>query len=222
MAGQLLLARRCWRRAPPPPPAPRRAPRQPPRRRETRRRRGADAAAARTADERAASRRRRPRRSRRCRRASDHGAAAPPNRPLPRRAATPATLTKIAVSYPDGGAHLPLFIARDKGIFDKYGLEVDLKPLGGGSVATAALLGGDIQMLDITGSEIVTADAQGADVLVLATLTPSYPYVFEVTKDITNKEDLKGKTIAIRAVGDATDIATRVMLKKEGLDPTRT
>lgn len=134
---------------------------------------------------------------------------------------TAATLTKIAVSYPDGGAHLPLFIARDKGIFNKYGLDVDLKPLGGGSVATAALLGGDVQLVDITGSEIVTADAQGADVVVLATLTPTYPYVFEVTKDITNKEDLKGKTIAIRAVGDATDIATRVMLKKEGLDPDK-
>lgn len=132
---------------------------------------------------------------------------------------TPAPLTKIAVSYPDGGAHLPLFIARDKGIFNKYGLDVDLKPLGGGSVATAALLGGDVQIVDITGSEIVTADAQDANVEVLATLTPTYPYVFEVSKDITTKEDLKGKTVAIRAVGDATDIATRVVLKKEGLDP---
>jgi len=141
--------------------------------------------------------------------------------PAAAQPATPAALMKIAVSYPDGGAHLPLFIARDKGIFNKYGLDVDLKPLGGGSVATAALLGGDVQLVDITGSEIVTADAQGADLLVLATLTPTYPYVFEVSKDITNKEDLKGKTIAIRAVGDATDIATRVMLKKEGLDPDK-
>ncbi|MBV9135118.1 MAG: ABC transporter substrate-binding protein, partial [Chloroflexi bacterium] len=145
--------------------------------------------------------------------------AAPTAAPVPTVAPTPAQLTKIAVSYPDGGAHLPLFIARDKGIFNKYGLDVDLRPLGGGSVATAALLGGDVQMVDITGSEIVTADAQDANVEVLATLTPSYPYVFEVSKDITTKEDLKGKTIAIRAVGDATDIATRVVLKKEGLDP---
>jgi NitT/TauT family transport system substrate-binding protein len=130
-------------------------------------------------------------------------------------------LTKIAVSYPDGGAHLPLFIAKHNGIFQKYGLDVDLKGLGGGSTATAALLGGDVQIVDITGSEIVSADAQGADVAVLATLTPTYPYVFEATKDISTAEDLKGKTIAIRAVGDATDIATRVMLKKEGLDPDK-
>jgi NitT/TauT family transport system substrate-binding protein len=136
----------------------------------------------------------------------------------PTAAAPAGPATKISVSYPDGGAHLPLFIARDKGIFAKYGLEVDLRGLGGGSVATAALLGGDIQIVDITGSEIVTADAQGADVIVLATLTPSYPYVFMVPKEINTKEDLKGKTIVVRAVGDATDIATRVMLKKEGID----
>src|SRR5439155_15242415 len=129
--------------------------------------------------------------------------------------------TKINVSYPDGGAHLPLFLARDKGIFAKYGLDVTLQGLGGGSVASAALIGGDIQIADITGSEIVNADANGADILVLATLTPTYPYVFEVNKDIKTKEDLIGQTIAIRAVGDATDIATRVVLKKEGLDPDK-
>jgi len=33
--------------------------------------------------------------------------------------------------------------------------------------------------------------------------------------------DLKGKTIVVRAAGDATDIATRVLLTKEGLNPEK-
>jgi len=147
---------------------------------------------------------------------AESAAAAKPGATAP---AGPAT--KLNVSYPDGGAHLPLFLARDKGIFAKYGLDVTLQGLGGGSVASAALIGGDIQIADITGSEIISADANGADIIVLATLTPTYPYVFEVSKDIKSKEDLIGKSIAIRAVGDATDIATRVVLKKEGLDPDK-
>jgi NitT/TauT family transport system substrate-binding protein len=147
---------------------------------------------------------------------------APTTAPVPAAAPKPAgPLTKIAVSYPEGGAHLPLFLARDKGIFAKHGLEVELQGLGGGPVAAAALLSGEIQIADITGSEIVNANANGAELVVLATLTPVYPYVFEVTKDIKTKEDLKGQTIAIRAVGDATDIATRVMLTKEGMDPDK-
>jgi NitT/TauT family transport system substrate-binding protein len=129
--------------------------------------------------------------------------------------------TKISVSYPEGGAHLPLFYARDKGIFAKNGLDVTLQGLGGGPVAAAALQSGEIEIVDITGSEVVSADAAGADIIIMATLTPVYPYVFEVSQAISSKDDLKGKTIAVRASGDATDIATRVLLKKEGLDPDK-
>jgi ABC-type nitrate/sulfonate/bicarbonate transport system substrate-binding protein len=88
--------------------------------------------------------------------------------------ATAAPATKIRVSYPEGGAHLPLFYARDKGIFAKNGLEVALQGLGGGPVAAAALQSGEIQIVDITGSEVVSADAAGADIIILATLTPVY------------------------------------------------
>ncbi len=144
----------------------------------------------------------------------------------PISAAAPATVvsgpaTKIRVSYPEGGAHLPLFYARDKGIFAKNGLSVALQGLGGGPVAAAALQSGEIQIVDITGSEVVSANAAGADIIILATLTPVYPYVFEVSQAVSSKDDLKGKTIAVRASGDATDIATRVLLKKEGLDPDK-
>jgi ABC-type dipeptide/oligopeptide/nickel transport system ATPase subunit len=139
--------------------------------------------------------------------------------PIAPAVAEPAT--KISVSYPEGGAHLPLFYGRDKGIFVKYGLEVTLQGLGGGPVAAAALQAGDVQIVDITGSEVVGANAAGADILVLATLTPVYPYVFEVSKDIKAAADLKGKTIVVRAVGDATDIATRILLANQGLDPDK-
>jgi ABC-type nitrate/sulfonate/bicarbonate transport system substrate-binding protein len=116
---------------------------------------------------------------------------------------------------------LPLFYARDKGIFAKSGLDVTLEGLGGGPVAAAALQSGEIQIADITGSEVVSADAAGADIIVLATLMPVYPYVFEASQTISSKNDLKGKTIAVRASGDATDIATQVLLRKEGLDPDK-
>jgi NitT/TauT family transport system substrate-binding protein len=136
-------------------------------------------------------------------------------------AAVRGPVTKITVSYPEGGAHLPLFYARDKGIFAKNGLDVTLQGLGGGPVAAAALQSGEVQIVDITGSEVVSADAAGANIIILATLTPVYPYVFEVSQAIASKDDLKGKTVAVRASGDATDIATRVLLSKEGLDPDK-
>jgi NitT/TauT family transport system substrate-binding protein len=149
-------------------------------------------------------------------------AAAPTSAPAPPTPAptpTAAPLTKLNVSHPEGGGHLPLFYARDKGIFAAHGLEVTLLPLGGGPPAAAALQADETQIADITGSEIVSSDAQGADLIVIGTLVPVYPYVFEVSQDITSVEALKGKTIAVRATGDATDVATRVTLRKLGLDP---
>jgi NitT/TauT family transport system substrate-binding protein len=166
--------------------------------------------------------------------ASPVSAAAPATAASPAATALPASpvaaggapavsgpARKISVSYPEGGAHLPLFYARDKGIFAKNGLDVALQGLGGGPVAAAALQSGEIQIVDITGSEVVSANAAGADIIILATLTPVYPYVFEVSQAISSKDDLKGKTIAVRASADATDIATRFLLKKMGLDPDK-
>jgi NitT/TauT family transport system substrate-binding protein len=149
--------------------------------------------------------------------------AAPPSSTEATATASPASAaaTKIRVSYPEGGAHPPLFYARDKGIFAKNGLDVTLQGLGGGPVAAAALQSGEIQIVDITGSEVVSADAAGADIIILATLTPVYPYVFEASPAIASRDDLKGKTIAVRATGDATDIATRVLLRRQGLDPDK-
>jgi NitT/TauT family transport system substrate-binding protein len=149
-------------------------------------------------------------------------APTPTSAPLaPTVAPTPtaAPLAKLNVSHPDGGGHLPLFYARDTGIFAAHGLEVTLLALGGGPPAAAALQADETQIADITGSEIVSSDAQGADLIVMGTLVPVYPYVFEVSQDITSVEALKGKTIAVRATGDATDVATRVTMRKLGLDP---
>ena len=134
----------------------------------------------------------------------------------------PSFSEKVVIYGPAFPMNLtPLWVAHDKGFFREEGLDVTLQGLGGGPVAAAALQSGEIQIVDITGSEVVSADAAGADIIVLATLTPVYPYVFEVSQTISSKDDLKGKTIAVRASGDATDIATRVLLKKEGLDPDK-
>ena len=139
------------------------------------------------------------------------GTAAPSAKPV----------ATMAVSYPEGGAHLPLWYAKDKGIFARNGLNVDLRPLGGGSPAMAALTSGQTQVADITGSVIAAADAGGADVLALATLDPVYPYVLEANADIKSPADLKGQAIAVRAFGDATDVAARVALQKLGLTPDK-
>ena len=131
----------------------------------------------------------------------------------------PSGTTRISVSYPEGGAHVPLFYAEDKGLFAKYGVDVDLQGLGAGPPAAAALTKGDIKIADISGSTIAAANAGGTDIVALATLDPVYPYVLEASGKIKTPQDLKGQGIAVRAVGDATDVAARIGVQKLGLQP---
>src|SRR5438270_715518 len=99
------------------------------------------------------------------------GAAAPSVAPAPASpalSAKPAAsasakpagsgLTKITVSHPDGGAHLPLWYAKEKGIFAKNGLDVDLQQLGRRAPALAPPQNNQTQFADITGSVISAAN----------------------------------------------------------------
>jgi NitT/TauT family transport system substrate-binding protein len=51
--------------------------------------------------------------------------------------------------------------------------------------------------------------------------TPVYPYIFEVAPGINSPSDLKGKSVGISRFGSSSDIATRVVLKKYGLEPEK-
>ncbi|HEX6513036.1 MAG TPA: ABC transporter substrate-binding protein, partial [Chloroflexota bacterium] len=67
----------------------------------------------------------------------------------------------------------------------------------------------------------LAAATEGADLRVLATLSPVYPYKMEVPPGIKAAADLKGKKIGISRFGSSSDIATRLGLRKVGLDPEK-
>jgi NitT/TauT family transport system substrate-binding protein len=83
----------------------------------------------------------------------------------------------------------------------------------------AALLASQVQVASTGGSEVINSIANGADLVVVATVTPIYALFLETRPEIKSAQDLKGKTIAITNPGASFDIATRVLLQHEGLDP---
>jgi NitT/TauT family transport system substrate-binding protein len=119
------------------------------------------------------------------------------------------------------GAELGLWYALEKGAFAARNLEVDAQLVSGGANTMAALLAGQLQLADVGGSEALSAVASGADLVVVATLSPVYPYVFEVIPDIQTTEDLVGKKIGVATLGGSADVATRVALRSAGLDPDK-
>jgi NitT/TauT family transport system substrate-binding protein len=138
-------------------------------------------------------------------------------------AATPATGTSQAVSLKASysnpiATNLPMWMALEAGIFEQNGLEVELTNIAS-STGIPAVLAGDVQFAAIGGSETLSASVQGADLAIIGISAPVYPFVFMAQPSISNVEQLKGKKVGVSNVGSSSDIATRVMLRKIGLDP---
>jgi NitT/TauT family transport system substrate-binding protein len=148
------------------------------------------------------------------------GACAPAAQSVsPTAAPTVAPARKIGIAYSNLIADsLPLWVARESGIFARNGLEVDLQYIAS-SNAFAALLAGQVQASSGGGSEVISGVANGADVVVVANLMPIYPYFMEAPASIQKPADFKGQSIAITNPGATFDIASRVALKKAGLNP---
>jgi NitT/TauT family transport system substrate-binding protein len=124
----------------------------------------------------------------------------------------------ILASYSELTAiNLPLWIAVDAGLFKKNGLTVDARLIES-SLGVGALLSNEVKFAAMGGSETLAAAVGGADLVVLATLSPVYPYTLEVNASIKTAQDLKGKKLGISRIGSSSDSGTRAALKKLGLD----
>ncbi len=144
---------------------------------------------------------------------------APAAGPAPTPTAVP--LAHLTVAYSNVSATiLPEWVAQNTGIFQKHGLDVDLQ-YAASATSVSALVSGQMQVATVGLSEVLGAIAGGADLVVIATQVPGYTYVFEVAPGIQTAADLKGKAIGISRTGSSSDIGTRVVLKKFGLDPDK-
>jgi len=116
---------------------------------------------------------------------------------------------------------LQAWVATDGGIWGKHNLTADVRNINSSAATMAALVSNQAQFIQVGGSDAVSAKAAGADVVVLAVPIPTYSYVLEVPASITSPEQLKGKKVAVDSFGSPPDIAIRVALRRDNLDPDK-
>jgi NitT/TauT family transport system substrate-binding protein len=115
--------------------------------------------------------------------------------------------------------HALLWLAYEKKIFQKYGLDGEYLALESGTPAMQALLANELHIVFTTGALAITANLQGADATIIAGGINFIPNKLLVRPDIKTPEGLKGKRIAISRFGSASDYATQVALEKLGINP---
>ena len=128
-------------------------------------------------------------------------------------------LELLTISYASvSGTRAPLWIAKDLGLFEKYGLEGNLVYIASGITSVNALLGGSVHVIAASGSSAVGAAARGAPVVIVASLGP-IAYKLIANPSITSLQALKGKLIGSSRIGAGSDYALRRLLPKLGLQP---
>jgi len=116
------------------------------------------------------------------------------------------------------GTRAPLWIAKDLGLFEKYGLDGNLVYIASGVTSVNALLGGSVDIIAASGSSAVGAAASGAPLVIIASLG-HIAYKLIANPSITTVQGLKGKVIGSSRIGAGTDFAMQRLLPKLGLTP---
>jgi ABC-type nitrate/sulfonate/bicarbonate transport system substrate-binding protein len=114
---------------------------------------------------------------------------------------------------------LPIFVAKDLGIFEKHGLDVDPLVIIGGSTLLQALVGRSIHSANVAAMAPVRAIASGADLAIAATFLNKNLYSFIARKEIRGPADLKGKKIGIANFGGANQFSVLTALKAWDMAP---
>ena len=129
-------------------------------------------------------------------------------------------LEPIAVSFQGPGIlNVPVAIAMQRGFFQEQNLDVKLI-LTRSDVDRAALITGDIDFT-LRGSSTVLSAARGLPVrmIFVGTLKPFWALV--VRPEVNSVKELKGKVMSMAGMAGGQHIATRVILRKYGLDPDK-
>ncbi len=125
---------------------------------------------------------------------------------------------KIYIGYSAiSAATAPLWVANDRGLLKKYGLDAELIYLAGGSRVALGLESDSLQTGLFNDGAAVEARLAGGHTLVTGSVYDVYYFQIFGKTTIQSPKDLKGKTIAASRAGAASEYGIREALAKYGL-----
>jgi NitT/TauT family transport system substrate-binding protein len=136
--------------------------------------------------------------------------------------AATATGKKVVIAYAAMNARVaPLWVARERGFFAKYGVSADTIFVRGAPTLVAAMAANEIDVGYTGGTAVVGAVANGADLKVLSAFTNRVTYDLMVKPGIKTPEDLRNKKFGIQAIGGTVWMGAILALEHLNLDAER-
>ncbi|MSP95595.1 MAG: hypothetical protein EXR00_10030 [Alphaproteobacteria bacterium] len=134
-------------------------------------------------------------------------------------AAAPAAVPfRIGITAPTVNM-LPIWMARDTGLFRAHGLEAEIVVTDGGSRGLAEVGAGRLNEMTVGLSSVLDANSKGGDYRLVASGANTLSLGFFAAKGISAAQ-LKGKPVGVSSFGSESDTAATFTLRRLGLART--
>jgi len=130
-------------------------------------------------------------------------------------------LRRILYGTTASPSHLPIWVAKDAGLFEKAGLNVEPVQIRGGSLITMAIITGNLPFSGAGAESVIAARAAGGDIVLLACPVDADPVYLITRPEIKSAQELKGQSSAVTRYGSTTHFYLRAALKHVGLNPEK-
>jgi ABC-type nitrate/sulfonate/bicarbonate transport system substrate-binding protein len=133
---------------------------------------------------------------------------------------TKLPLLKLAVSTATPH-NTPLWVAKDKKIFEKYGVDVQMIFVMGGALVSQMLAAGEIQVAANAPAALVSLIAGGTDIAMFLGISTTSPFALITQPTIKTAADLKGKRLGTARFGGSSHVSALIALDHLGVDAKR-
>jgi NitT/TauT family transport system substrate-binding protein len=122
---------------------------------------------------------------------------------------------RVVINHGGSAAYqAPLWAAKEEGLFEKYGIKVELAGVHGAAQQIDDLLRGRAEFSHVVAVGPVAAALNGADIVIVAGAFNKFPWSLAARKSMDQPADLAGKRIAIAEPGGYVDLSVRAALKE--------
>ena len=118
-------------------------------------------------------------------------------------------------------AQMSVWLAKEGNYYEKNGLSVEVISIPGSSLAIQAMLSGELPIIQAGGGGPIQAALSGTDTVIIATIAKKFNWWIFSQPNINHIEDLRGKIFGTTRFGTQSDLASRIALRRAGIDPER-
>ena len=137
------------------------------------------------------------------------------------RSQSPTTIKYGAPTATPDITTVGVYFAIENGYFKREGLDVQVTRYPGSPTAMRALLSGEADVVETGGDTVFLAMESGAKIDILLSPVARSTDVVVAKAPIASIADLKGKSFAVSAPGSPGDVLGRLLLQKNGVDPSQ-